>query len=120
YSRPRGLAVSPSCGADAASAVLLLNWACGVALKALPAEADLFDAELWSLGACVSSNSISSTLPPHVRREALEPFAELPTLDGLLEVLPYLAELFQTSNEMLNARGRDRQRKREQGVYYTP
>ncbi|NJN93155.1 MAG: SAM-dependent DNA methyltransferase [Anaerolineales bacterium] len=103
------------------AAALILNWIMGRTLGALSKDASLMDAELWYRGDNESSQPpISKVLDLLEQDFVLEPLRSLEYGSELVDILPYAVEVFETSEELLEAFGYERKSKKNSGIYYTP
>lgn len=103
------------------SAALILNWIVGRTLRSLSNDASLTEAEYWYRGTKTSSQQpISKSLDLFEQASVLEPLRSLEYDAKLVDILPYAAEVFETSEELLEAFGQKRKLKRNSGVFYTP
>jgi hypothetical protein len=109
--------------AEAASWHIVGAWLLGVATEALSRTANLFDAERWFLG-----NTFSRGLATCVSQKALsdaeETLHSIGDSDALRDLLPYVldphGEGSRLSVRLRPETAQARQRKRREGVFYTP
>lgn len=102
------------------SAALILNWIAGRAIKTLPYNASLSDAESWFHGEESFAPLLSSKLNEGDQDAILAPLRDLHYGHEFLDILPYACEVFETSDEILKAFGASRKSKRATGIFYTP
>jgi Eco57I restriction-modification methylase len=102
------------------SAALLLNWTVGRAANALKRGASLYEGEAWYMGSGPEGMSISNRISNAGQRVILEPLRDLEYGPRFVDILPYAAEVFETSDEILKGLGSSRKSKRAGGVFYTP
>lgn len=100
------------------SAALILNWIVGRVLGKLQCNASFVDAENWFLGR--ESGKTLSGLDVGIQLTILRPLRSLDLNLKFLDILPYAVEVFETSDEILNAFGPLRKSKRYTGIFYTP
>lgn len=102
------------------STALILNWLAGLSVDSLRADSTLSEAERWSLGPEAGTFLLSEKIPLHIQSSVLSPLAPLDYGQTFLDILPYAAEVFETSEEILKAYGISRKSKRAAGIFYTP
>jgi methylase of polypeptide subunit release factors len=102
------------------SSAMIFNWLIGRATGNLNPEASISEAEHWSLGFNIDKPVLSDELPQHIQTLVLAPLIDLDYSQPFLDILPYAAEVFETSEEILRAYGAARKSKRAAGVFYTP
>lgn len=100
------------------SVSLLLNWICGRILNKITNQGNLVDAELWfqNLG---TDNIVSKNISKSTHERILSHLRKL-KIHSMLDELPYLTEVFETGNEIVDQIGVGRTKKKNNGVYYTP
>ncbi len=101
------------------SAALILNWVVGRVAREITEKASLSEAEGWSLGK-ESKKSLSNEIPQDLQTDILLPLRNIDFNEHLLDILPFAAEVFETSEEIINAFGPLRKSKRAAGIFYTP
>ncbi len=101
------------------SAALILNWIAGRATKEITETATLTDAEDWFLGK-ESRATLSNGIPRDLQADILLPLRNIDFSEHLLDILPFAAEVFETSEEIIKAFGPLRRSKRAAGIFYTP
>jgi hypothetical protein len=102
------------------SSALILNWLLGRATNILPAEASLYEAEQWYCGRFSAPPAVSGELGVDLQEAVLLPLRGLSFDDRFKDILPYAAEVFETSDEILKAFGTSRKAKKAAGIFYTP
>ena len=102
------------------SGALILNWICGRLLGEIEESASLVEAETWACGIERHASGSSLFFPNDEDAVALARLQELNLDDAFLDLLPYVLEIFETSDEMITALGSNRVAKRKLGVFYTP
>jgi hypothetical protein len=102
------------------SSALILNWLTGRAVGALKQDSSISEAEHWYFGLRPDGPKLSDVLPQHLQTSVLAPLIKLDYGEEFLDILPYAAEVFETSEEILRAYGPSRKSKRAAGVFYTP
>ena len=112
--------LNPDVALNLCSAALLLNWLLGRATNALPSEATLYEAEQWYCGYSSSPPEASGVLSVDAQEEVLLPLRGLSFDSQFQDILPYAAEVFETSDEILTAFGTSRKAKKAAGIFYTP
>ena len=101
------------------SAGLILNWLVGSVVGALSHTSSLAQAEEWFQGGG-NSFRLTSRIPEEIQSAVLSPLKNLDYGTHFLDILPYAAEVFETSDEILIAFGASRKSKRATGIFYTP
>ncbi len=97
---------------------LILNWICGRILNQISFNSNLLDAEMWFDGSLKESR-YSNFISPDCQKLVIG-FLKKINFSELLDVLPYLAEVFETGNETPDEKGVQRRKKKTNGIYYTP
>jgi methylase of polypeptide subunit release factors len=115
-----GHSPTPNDSISLSSAALILNWLVGQSTGCLKADSTLSEAERWCLGPEAGTFLLSENLPAHVQSSVLSPLANLDYGPTFLDILPYAAEVFETSEEILKAYGVSRKSKKAAGIFYTP
>jgi hypothetical protein len=100
------------------SSSLLLNWICGRILNRLPFDASLTDAESWFHN-LPQNQCISNVINLRSHESVLDLLQQI-DIPSLIEAMPYLAEVFETGNEIPDEKGIERKKKKDNGIYYTP
>ena len=101
------------------SAAVILNWIVGNALGEIKTDYSLSDAEYWFHGG-TCKETLLNELDGHTQAAILAPLKILDIGPHFLDILPYAAEVFETSDEILEAFGRSRMSKKAAGIFYTP
>ena len=89
---------------------LILNWICGRILNQISFNSNLLDAEMWfhsSLKESCYSNFINSDIQKLVIR-----FLKKIDFPESLDVIPYLAEVFETGDETPDEKGVERRKRK--------
>lgn len=102
------------------SSALILDWLSARLCRSVDESGSLSDAEEWVLGSRPASGMLSARLCGEAQSQILQPLRSLEYGSSFLEMLPYAAEVFITSDEILNAFGVSRITKRRSGIFYTP
>ncbi|HEY0322805.1 MAG TPA: N-6 DNA methylase [Pyrinomonadaceae bacterium] len=102
------------------SAALILNWLVGRASGSLPNKSSLVDAETWFQGDSDNKICLSKEIPQHIQSDIITILDTLDVGPAFLDIIPYAAEVFETSDEILSAFGVRRKTKKATGVFYTP
>jgi hypothetical protein len=99
------------------SSTLLLDWISGRLVGDLHDNNSLFDAHCWAYGEVGESREFVRSVSSQIGNDGLD---SIQTGDELLDLLPYILEVFDTSSELITALGSARTLKRRHGVFYTP
>ena len=100
------------------SSALTLNWIIGRIINAIPEKASLNDAAEWFNGKTLPQKSIK--IPEQINQSVVESLSKLSFDENLIELLPYIVEVFETSNEILTSSAGSRKKKKLKGIFYTP
>lgn len=101
------------------AAAMILTWITAVRVRAVPRAASLQEAEEW-LQNDDNASTFSSCLTEAQQNAVLSSIRNLDYGPEFLDILPYVAEVFETSDEILCAYGPRRRSKRASGIFYTP
>lgn len=101
------------------SAAVILNWMVGNALGEIKAHHSLSDAEYWFKGG-KCKETLLNELDGSTQSAILSPLRKLNFGHHFIDILPYAAEVFETSDEILKAFGQSRKSKKAAGIFYTP
>lgn len=111
--------ITSSDAASLCASAIIWNWIIAQLTNSLASSATLSDADQWASG--VSRNrSLLDYIPKTIQSEIIEGLSKLNCDVRLLDVLPYITEVFETEGEILTQLGSGRKRKRLSGVFYTP
>ena len=101
---------------------IVSTWVVGVATRAIPATAGLTDAEQWFFGG--SSAPLTGLLPAHTRAHTEKTLRMNADASAYYDLLPYILDPHGPGSRLSVRRDpathAARQRKRAEGVFYTP
>lgn len=97
---------------------IILNWICARILEQIPSNANFCDSEKWLHGE-QDFNYISNYIDLDKQEYAINILNKL-NISELLGALPYLTEVFETGFETAIKTGKNRDKKKRNGIYYTP
>lgn len=102
------------------SASLIMNWFASFILNAIPKDSTLEKAEIWFTENDKRSLLISNYIEKSAEQHVLSLLNILANSNAILDIFPYIAELFETEDELLKHAGKKRYSKKSSGIFYTP